>query len=101
MTYEEYVEESGKYYPYQTDYRNTELKECVKIEVSETSDKGVDDYIIEYSLGEDPEDYTTNKKVLGSTMENKRAFLYKDILHLLMSHENEDIDEYIAWYKNK
>ena len=101
MTYEEYVEESGKCYPYQTDYRNNELKECVKMEVSETSDKGVDDYIMEYSLGEDPEDYNTNKKVLGSTMENKRAFLYKDILHSLMSHEDEDIDEYIAWYKNK
>ena len=101
MTYEECVKECGHSRSYQTDYRNTELKECVKIEVSEMSDEGVDEYIMEYSLGEDPEDYSINKKILGSTINNKRDFLYKDILHMLMCHEDEDIDEYIAWYKNK
>lgn len=101
MTYEEYTKECGPYYLHQTDYRNEELRECIKIELSEMSDGEVDEYIMENSLDEEPESYVFNEKILMSTMKNKRDFLYKDRLHLLMCHEDEDIDEYIAWYKNK
>ena len=100
MTYEEYVKECGKFYPHQTEYRISELRDGVKAEVNLMSDQDVDDYILEYSLSEDPEDYTINEKILASTMENKRDFLFKDILHLLMCHEDKDIDDYIGWYKN-
>jgi hypothetical protein len=111
MTYEEY----GNYYPYQTNYRNTELVESVKEYVKSMSFSEIKDHIKEFSLADenDGKDWdegwneaeaqeicTMNLKVLSLSEPKLREFAFKDQKHLMMCHENEDIDQFIeGWLK--
>lgn len=91
MTYEEY----GRYYPYQTQYRNAELVEAVKKDIADMSVKEVKEHLIEYSLDDEDEVQEANRKVMSGSEAELREFLFKDQLHLMMCHGDEEIDEYI------
>ena len=83
MTYEEY----GGYYPYQTKYRNAELIEAVKKDLSSMSIEEVKEHLVEYALDDE--------KVLSGSEAELREFLFLDQKHMMMCHEDEDIDQYI------
>ena len=91
MTYEEY----GGYYPYQTQYRNAELIEAVKKDLSSMSIEEVKERLVEYALDDEEEAYEMNTKVLSGSEAELREFLFLDQKHLMMCHEDEDIDQYI------
>ena len=111
MTYEEY----GNYYPYQTNYRNAELLECVKEYVKSMSFIEIKDHLKEFCLADEnegkdwDEDWdeveasktrVMNEKVLSLPESKLREFAFKDQKHLMMCHEDEDIDRFIEdWSK--
>jgi len=111
MTYEEY----GNYHPYQTNYRNAELVECVKKYVKSMSFTEIKEHVEEYCLADEnegkdwDEDWNEveaneirvmNEKVLSLPEPELREFIFEDQKRLMMCHEDEDIDEFIEdWAK--
>lgn len=105
MTYEEY----GIYYPYQNYYRNKELVKTAKELVKSKSFSEIKAHLKEYCL-EDENDFkdwdenatkeicVKNEKVLSLSEPKLREFAFKDQKHLMMCHEDKDIDQFIEDY---
>jgi len=109
MTYEEY----GSYYPYQTYYRNKELVKATKELVKSMSFSEIKAHVKEYCLDDenDGKDWdenwdenqakeirVRNEKVLSLSEPKLREFAFKDQKHLMMCHEDKDIDQFIEDY---
>jgi hypothetical protein len=109
MTYEEY----GNYFPYQTNYRNDELVKAAKEFVKSMSFSEIKDHVKEYCLEDEnegknwDEDWNEdqaqkiramNEKVLSLSEPKLREFAFKDQKHLMMCHEDKDIDQFIEDY---